>query len=426
MSRTAGTPPGARVFPDTPRTVPPAPFPLHRGNPAAGPARHPGQASRNSGQDRGHTVFPSPLCIGKVVEVDSDVRGRPRVTLADVAASCGVSRMTVSNAYNRPDQLSAELRQRVLATADQLGYGGPSAAGRALKRGRNDVLGVLLTEALPYAFGDPGTVSLLHGVTAATAAAGLALQLIPAAAETAERLVRDAAVDGLIAHSPADDDPALAAALRRRLPTVVSGGPAGAGADCVTISNDAAAASAARHLLELGHRRIGIVTWRLHADGHTGWASQARQDSARYEVFRLRLQGFQRAAAGLPAAAVRVWEQPGHSVADGCAAGHALLGLPAGERPTAVLASTDVLALGVLQAARERGLDVPGDLSVTGFDDIEEAGRAHPPLTTVHQSLYQQGQDCARRLIAPGTATRLLHPARLIVRASTAPPREQP
>ena len=373
-------------------------------------------------------VFIGAFCIGKVVGVRSDVRGRPRVTLADVAASCGVSRMTVSNAYNRPDQLSAELRLRVLAAADQLGYGGPSAAGRALKRGRNDVLGVLLTEALPYAFGDPGTVSFLHGVTAATAAAGLALQLIPAAAGTAERLVRDAAVDGLIAHSPADDDPALAVALRRRLPTVVSGGPAAAGADCVTISNDAAAASAARHLLALGHRRLGIVTWRLHADGHTGWASQARQDSARYEVFRLRLQGYQRAAAaaGGPAAAVRVWEQPGHSVADGCAAGHALLGLPAGERPTAVLASTDVLALGVLQAARERGLDVPGELSVTGFDDIEEAGRALPPLTTVHQPLYQQGQDCARRLIAPGTATRLLHPTRLIVRASTAPPPERP
>ena len=91
------------------------------------------------------------------------------------------------------------------------------------------MLGVLLTEALPYAFGDPGTVSFLHGVTAATAKAGLALQLIPAAAETAERLVRDAAVNGLIAHSPADGDPALAAALRRRLPTVVSGGPSTAG-----------------------------------------------------------------------------------------------------------------------------------------------------------------------------------------------------
>ena len=140
--------------------------------------------------------FTDTVFIDKVLAVSgSEIRERPRVTLAEVAARCGVSRMTVSNAYNHPDQLSAELRQRVLATAEELGYGGPSAAGRALRRGRSDVLGVLLTEALPYAFGDPGTVSFLHGVTAATAAAGLALQLIPATAETAERLVRDAAVE---------------------------------------------------------------------------------------------------------------------------------------------------------------------------------------------------------------------------------------
>jgi DNA-binding LacI/PurR family transcriptional regulator len=118
---------------------------------------------------------------------------------------------------------------------------------------------------------------------------------------------------------------------------------------------------------------------------------------------------------------VRVWEQPGHSVADGCAAGHALLAAPGHERPTAVLASTDVLALGVLQAARELGLNVPRDLSVTGYDDIEESARALPPLTTVHQSLYQQGQDCARRLITPSSTPVRMHPTRLIVRASTGP-----
>jgi DNA-binding LacI/PurR family transcriptional regulator len=336
--------------------------------------------------------------------------------------------MTVSNAYSHPDRLSAELRQRVLATAEQLGYGGPSAAGRALKRGRSDVLGVLLTEALPYAFGDPGTVSFLHGVTAATAAAGLALQLIPAPGGTAERLVRDAAVDGLIAHCPADGDPALAAALRRKLPTVIAGGPRMAGVACVTVDNEASAADAARHLIESGHRRLGVVTWRLCPDGYAGPVSQARQASARYEVFRLRLAGYLRAAAeaGLPAAAVHVWEQPGNSVADGRAAGHALLGLPCRQRPTALLASTDVLALGVLEAARERGLAVPGDLSVTGYDDIDESARAHPPLTTVHQSLYEQGQDCARRLITPVTAPARLHPTRLIVRSSTADRPELP
>ena len=199
-------------------------------------------------------------------------------------------------------------------------------------------------------------------------------------------------------------------------------GPAPRRRTASPVDNEGSAAGAARHLIGLGHRTLGVVTWRLHSDGFTGWADAARQASARYEVFRLRLRGYQRAAAeaGLPPGAVRVWEQPGHSVADGCAAGRALLSLPVAERPAAVLASTDVLALGVLQAARELGLHVPRDLSVTGYDDIDESGRGHPPLTTVHQDLYQQGQDCARRLISPGSATTLLHPTRLVVRDSTA------
>ena len=110
---------------------------------------------------------------------------------------------------------------------------------------------------------------------------------------------------------------------------MINGGPSAAGLDCVTIDNESAAASAARHLIELGHRRLGVVTWRLHPDGYRGWVSPARLASARYEVFRRRLQGYQQAAAeaGLPGT-VRVWEQPGHSVADGRAAGHALLALP--------------------------------------------------------------------------------------------------
>jgi len=143
--------------------------------------------------------------------------------------------MTVSNAYNHPTAVGGT------APAGP-GHGGRTGAtaararaGRALKRGRSDVLGSCSPRPLPYAFGDPGTVSFLHGVTAATAEAGLALQLIPAAAETAERLVRDAAVDGLIAHSP----PTVTRPSRRPCaagcPTVVSGGPSTAGADCITV-----------------------------------------------------------------------------------------------------------------------------------------------------------------------------------------------
>src|SRR4051812_32257827 len=99
--------------------------------------------------------------------------GRP--TLDDVAAAAGVSRMTVSNAYNRPDQLSAATRERVLAVAAGLGYAGPDAAARSLRRGRAGAIGVLLTESLPYAFEDPGMVAMLRGVAAGVAEAGTGL-----------------------------------------------------------------------------------------------------------------------------------------------------------------------------------------------------------------------------------------------------------
>ena len=217
------------------------------------------------------------------------------MTLAEVAASCGVSRMTVSNAYNRPGQLSAELRQRVLAAADELGYGGPSAAGRALKGAAVMCSACCSQRPCRTRSGIRARSRFLHGVTAATAAAGLALQLIPAAAETAERLVRDAAVDGLIAHSPADDDPALAVALHQQAAHrgVRRAQFRGRGLRHPVHNNEAAAAGAARHLIGLGHRTLGVVTWHLHPDGHTGWVGEARQASARYEVFRLRLLGYQ-------------------------------------------------------------------------------------------------------------------------------------
>ena len=102
-----------------------------------------------------------------------------RPTLRTVADAAGVSLMTASNAYNRPDQLSAATRERVLATAAELGYPGPSPAGRSLRLRRSDTIGVLLTERLPYAFADPGLLAFLHGLATGLAEAGQALLLIP-------------------------------------------------------------------------------------------------------------------------------------------------------------------------------------------------------------------------------------------------------
>src|SRR4051812_44745651 len=146
-----------------------------------------------------------------------------RVTLATVAEALGVSAMTVSNAYNRPEKLSPELRERVLAKAEELGYSGPNVLARSLRRGKTGVLGVVLGEALTYAFDDPAAIEFLRGL----AGAGIALHLVPATGgEGDAALVMDAAVDAFVLYSLPDGHPLVTAALRRRLPLIVQSGPA--------------------------------------------------------------------------------------------------------------------------------------------------------------------------------------------------------
>lgn len=157
------------------------------------------------------------------------------MTLATVAEALGVSTMTVSNAYNRPEKLSAELRERILAKADELGYAGPNALARSLRRGRTGVLGVVLGEALTYAFEDPATVEFFRGL----ASAGIALQLVPATGSADDAaLVLDAAVDAFVLYAVPDGHSLVDAVLRRRLPVVVQSGPQLPGHPFVVVPRD--------------------------------------------------------------------------------------------------------------------------------------------------------------------------------------------
>jgi DNA-binding LacI/PurR family transcriptional regulator len=198
------------------------------------------------------------------------------------------------------------------------------------------------------------------------------------------------------------------------------------GVPLVGIDDQAGGAAAAGHLLELGHRRLAVVTMPLHADGRSGPADIARQRSAAYSVMRRRLAG---AATAAEAAGLRWTDVPvvECTANDPELAARAVAGLLSGpDRPTAVLALSDQLGLGVLRAASAAGLAVPAQLSVTGFDDSPSAAAAHPPLTTVAQPLRERGEAVGalvRALLrgepvaAPAPA-----PVRLVVRQSTAAP----
>jgi DNA-binding LacI/PurR family transcriptional regulator len=343
-----------------------------------------------------------------------------RPTLDTVAAAAGVSRMTVSNAYNRPDQLSAATRERVLAVATALGYPGPDPAGRSLRRRRVDTVGVLLTERLPTAFTDPGLVSFMRGLATELGAAGQAALLVPAEADLDGSLVRNALVDAFVVCSMGAADPAVTAVVARRLPMVTAGSPRLPGVPFVGIDNRNAGALAARHLLGLGHVRFGVVALRGR-DPATPLDSAVPVRIGSKE----RVEGFVRelSAAGIPDRAVAVADADANTLDRGASCGRALLERPSGA-PTAVFAVTDVLALGVMQAAADLGREVPGDASVVGFDDIPEAAGSEPGLTTVAQSLYEQGQAAARLALDLVAGREVRSPrirAALVVRGSSGP-----
>lgn len=351
-----------------------------------------------------------------------------RPTLLDVARAAGVSRSSVSNAYNRPERLSAAVRARVLAVAAELGYAGPDPVAASLRRGRAGAVGVLFTEALSYAFADPGAVLFLGGVASVGERTGAALTLLPVPPETGGALaaIRSSVVDGVIVYSLPEAHPAVLAVLARRLPLVRVDMPAPPGTPTVGIDDRAGARAAAEHVLGLGHRRVGILADRLNADGVRGLAGPERRRGATFPVSRWRLDGYADAlrGAGIDPAASPVFECAGNTVADGRHGALALLG--ADPRPTALLAMTDQLARGALRAAAELGLVVPEAVSVAGFDDLPEAADSTPPLTSIHQDHREKGVRAARLLLGPDEAEGAEHavvlPVTLVVRGSTGPP----
>lgn len=361
-----------------------------------------------------------------------------RVTLKDIAKALDIAPSTVSNAYNRPDQLSEGLREKILATADALGYVGPNPMARSLRKGVTNTIGVVYPSSLSYAFTNPVAGLFVQGIALEVERQGYTLLLMggekghktsatPLAPTTAN-------VDGFIVHCFAEGDDLLQAALARKLPTVLVDQPQEGERDrqvhqvaSVGVDDEAGAYAAAKHVLELGHRHLGIVALELDLEPHQAIIDVLRQKQARYGPTRTRLQGYQRAvqeAGFVWEDTVRVFECCDNRPADGRQAAEVLIDsdLP----PTAILAMSDQMALGVLEAARARDLRVPDDLSVVGFDDMPSAAQARPALTTVHQPHIDKGKHAGRLLLAQlqnGQGLEVVRlPTRLVVRQSTAAP----
>jgi DNA-binding LacI/PurR family transcriptional regulator len=306
--------------------------------------------------------------------------------MTDVARAAGVSPMTVSYTYNRPERVSEESRAKVLEAAATLGYSGPDPSARSLRYGATGTLGVVLGEHLTYAFDDPQAVSFLAGVAEVCAERGYGMLIVPAGAgeEDRDRVV-GAAVDAYVVWTTTADDPVLEAACSTHRPVVIHGGPDREGTTLVGIDNRAAARAVAAEVFASA-RRPAVLSFPVDRRRETFLRPGLDPGVVAYPVTRDRLAGYRDAARDLDLD----WSEVPVGVCrtnDEREARQVMRELLAvAPDVDAVAAMSDQLALGARREAT-------GALRVSGWDDSDVA-REHQ-LTTVAQSLRDQGAACA-------------------------------
>ena len=334
-------------------------------------------------------------------------QGTRRVTIADVAEKAGVSKTAVSFAFNSPDRLNTATANRILEIATALGYR-PDPVARMLSQRRTAAIGVLTPQALSVIFTNPFFAAFSAGIAGVAEEQGYGLHFISPLHGSLSNAIHRATVDGVVAIGLTDDHPEIDEIRRAGLPMVLVDSNTAGEVASVDIDDEGGARLAAQHVIDLGHREVAI----LAIDGPQPAGGDDEGVVAR------RLRGYRETLAAAVVAG-RASIEGGASAFERAWA--------AGRRPTAVLAMSDAMAVGVMGVARELGLRVPDDLSVVGFDDVDLAAHVDPPLTTVHQPIRRKGSDAARLLLAAVERPEASPPehrrleTRLVVRGSTAP-----
>ena len=307
-------------------------------------------------------------------------RNTQRVTIRDVARKAGVSVTTVSRVINAKDDISEETFEKVQAVVQELGYAS-SLAARGMRSHRTNVIGLIMPEVAGYY-----SQEIMRGVNQAIARLDKHLIVYTSGRMDKENvaqhersyvaLLNGSITDGVIVVTP------TATHFTTHAPLVIID-PNNETPDypAILATNREGALAAMNHLTDLGHRRIGYITGRMEL---------VSSDQ--------RLQGYKDglAAAGIPLNEDLI-EIGDYSTETAVICARKLLSLP--ERPTAVFAANDMSAIGVYQAAREFGLQIPADLSVIGFDNLHEAAYLNPPLTTIDQFVEKMGTMATEILV---------------------------
>jgi DNA-binding LacI/PurR family transcriptional regulator len=307
-------------------------------------------------------------------------------TLEVVAARAGVSRATASRVLRGASNVSDEARNAVLRVAAELSYR-PNLAARALVTKRSDSVAFLVAESEDRLFGDPYFLSMLRGAQAEIAAAGMQLVFViastPAESDNFEHYARGGHVDGVLLVSLHGNDKLPQHLEALGVPTVLNGRPMSAAESIYYVDSDNVGGGRAATcvLLERGAKRIATITGPLDMGAGLD-----------------RLAGYREAMQAAGRKPLKKHQALGDFTIEGGVAAMNRL-LDADPEIDAVFAASDLTALGAMNAIVARGLRIPDDIAVVGFDDVREAGLANPALTTVRQPIDQVGRTMARRLL---------------------------
>lgn len=339
-----------------------------------------------------------------------------RLTVKAMAEKLNVSTATISNAFNRPDQLSEAKRRWILGECKRLGYMGPNAAARSLRTGRTGIVGVMLADNLAYSLTDPVANEFLHGVAEILDRRQMNMLLLSSHDEQRSRL-QESMVDGFIIYGWLKEEEAYERLKQHGKPMVVVDFDL-EGCTWVNIDNYDGARRSAEHALRHPPEQVAILGLRLVDKDRVCRVRDRELFSETRAISVRRLNGYLDAlkAAGYQVPSERIWSTPTNTHQDAYqAAREALTMTP---RPDLLLCMSDRIGLAAIQAALQMGLRVPDDVRVVGFDGIPEGANIHPSLTTVYQQSAEKGRVAARIFLGEQEDRNVLLQTHLQVRES--------